>query len=73
MDSRTGELHRFDQEVIDKLTKSGDIKHMIPLTAEKATELESLTPFRRKGHMRNTPCICGSGVKFKRCCWEKYA
>ena len=22
--------------------------------------------------MRNKPCVCGSGKKFKRCCWEKH-
>ena len=22
--------------------------------------------------MRNKPCACGSGVKFKRCCWAQY-
>lgn len=21
--------------------------------------------------MRNQPCICGSGKKFKKCCWDK--
>lgn len=26
---------------------------------------------RRKGWMRNMPCMCGSGMKFKACCWEK--
>lgn len=23
----------------------------------------------RKNSMRNKPCICGSGRKFKACCW----
>lgn len=24
----------------------------------------------RKGRDRNQPCPCGSGLKFKRCCWD---
>jgi len=72
MDSRTGEIHRFNQEMIDKLTKSGEIKHMIPLTDKQADDLASLSPIKRKGNMRNQRCPCGSGAKFKRCCWSKY-
>ena len=25
-----------------------------------------------KGWMRNKPCLCGSGKKFKKCCLPKY-
>ncbi len=25
----------------------------------------------KKGWMRNCKCICGSGKKFKKCCWDK--
>lgn len=25
----------------------------------------------KKGWMRNQPCHCGSGDKFKKCCWDK--
>ncbi len=24
-----------------------------------------------RGKLRNEPCPCGSGVKFKKCCWSK--
>lgn len=27
----------------------------------------------RKNYMRNKPCQCGSGKKFKKCCWGKAA
>ena len=27
---------------------------------------------RRNNSMRNKICYCGSGVKFKRCCWWRY-
>lgn len=26
---------------------------------------------RRKNSYRNKPCVCGSGKKFKKCCWTK--
>lgn len=25
------------------------------------------------GTLRNNPCVCGSGKKYKRCCWGKKA
>ena len=28
--------------------------------------------FVRKNSMRNKPCGCGSGKKFKKCCWSKF-
>ena len=28
--------------------------------------------FNRKNWMRNKKCPCGSGVKFKKCCWGLY-
>ena len=28
--------------------------------------------FSRKNSMRNKPCGCGSGKKFKKCCWNKF-
>ena len=27
---------------------------------------------RRKNWMRNRPCPCGSGKKFKKCCWGMF-
>ncbi len=26
----------------------------------------------KQGRNRNKPCICGSGIKFKVCCWESW-
>ena len=28
--------------------------------------------YNKKNWMRNKPCPCGSGRKFKRCCWRHY-
>ena len=43
------------------------------LTNKEAKTLGSETPKKRKNWMRNKPCICGSGKKFKKCCWSKAA
>lgn len=26
---------------------------------------------KSRGSLRNKPCPCGSGLKFKKCCWNK--
>ena len=26
---------------------------------------------KHKNSLRNKPCPCGSGIKFKKCCWDK--
>jgi len=26
---------------------------------------------QHRNSLRNKPCFCGSGVKFKKCCWNK--
>jgi|WetSurMetagenome_2_1015567.scaffolds.fasta_scaffold03374_2 hypothetical protein len=44
---------------------------MMPLTDEQATILEKQSLGKRKNWMRNQPCLCGSGKKFKKCCWTK--
>jgi hypothetical protein len=33
---------------------------------------ENVVPLMPKGP-RNAPCHCGSGIKFKKCCWNKPA
>ncbi|MBZ0086494.1 MAG: SEC-C domain-containing protein [Thermomonas sp.] len=46
---------------------------LAPLTDEQARKLTPMNAHQRKGYMRNQPCVCGSGAKFKRCCWSKFA
>lgn len=46
---------------------------LIPLRESEYTELEPMTRTQRKNLMRNKPCLCGSGKKFKKCCWSLYA
>lgn len=45
---------------------------LIPLTEEQAKNLKSMDNVKRKNYMRNEPCPCKSGKKFKRCCWIRF-
>lgn len=47
-------------------------RKIVSLSDDEVKTLEPLTPQKRKGWMRNQPCVCGSGKKFKRCCWGQY-
>ena len=71
MDSNTGEIFRLGPLGMSKLEKQRG-RPMVPLTEEQADKLEPMGARQRKGYMRNQPCICGSGIKFKRCCWSKF-
>lgn len=73
MDANTGEIHRFEnQEQLEKYQEAIK-KRLIPLTEEEAEILKHLPRRVRKNNMRNKPCICGSGKKFKKCCWGTFA
>jgi uncharacterized protein YecA (UPF0149 family) len=48
-------------------------RKLAPLSKVQASDLQGENAVRRKNYMRNQPCVCGSGTKFKRCCWNKYA
>jgi len=43
----------------------------IELTMTEAKKQIGQTRKKRKNWMRNTPCKCGSGKKYKKCCWSK--
>ena len=63
MNCNTGDIKEFDN--------SDDIAApYVPVREKDLTKLKHMAKFRRKGWMRNQPCICGSGKKFKKCCWS---
>ena len=85
MDCRTGEIHNIELEqefmhdrysenraALEQAFKDQTNKQMLALTKEEADELEPLPKKVRKNKMRNKPCVCGSGIKFKKCCWGNY-
>ena len=46
-------------------------ERLAPLTHNQLKTARTLDPANRKNWMRNQPCPCGSGKKFKRCHWHK--
>lgn len=65
------------------MDSSGRIRHLeegeepapneIRLEDAEAKKLSKKSPRRRKNWMKNKPCPCNSGKKFKNCCWAKFA
>lgn len=65
-EAQAEELERDIQRRKEQVAES-----LAHLKSEKTLETSPLTNRRRKNHMRNKPCLCGSGKKFKKCCWSK--
>lgn len=77
MDSRTGDIYNVEEfekfkKRLEKIKDSEELKHFIPLTDDEYNEFKPLDKKVRKNKMRNKLCLCGSGKKFKNCCWSKY-
>jgi len=84
----SGEIHQLNEEQIKAFEDSveqipeKEVAHekrlanrqekMVGLTQSESEQLLPLSKKQRKGWMRNQPCVCGSGKKFKQCCWSKY-
>jgi len=57
---------------------NSDTRKFMPDIRDFAREPEPVTGIKqeamefqqRKGCTRNRPCPCGSGKKFKKCCWH---
>ena len=47
-------------------------KDLRALEEEAGEKLGASPLFARKNSMRNKPCPCKSGKKFKKCCWSKF-
>ena len=56
----------------DEQDKTGKAMKLLLLTDDEHKELIPLSKPKRKKAMRNRACVCGSGKKFKKCCWSKY-
>jgi len=72
MDDR-GHLHRvMDDETMDEAKRRLG-RDLFPVAEEDVEELRERSPAERKNWMRNKPCPCGSGRKFKKCHWYQCA
>ena len=77
MDCRAGRIYSAESE--EAMTKVAEDFHsetgrqLVELSAEQAETLKPEPKVKRKNYMRNMPCPCQSGIKFKRCCWRKFS
>jgi len=77
MNCDTGEIKTLDQIAAIEKIPIKDFGGALPspwvsVRDDDLTKLKRMSKDRRKNWMRNKPCVCGSGVKFKKCCWHKY-
>ena len=70
MDLKTGRIYHHTpgklQELLNSQVKS--LESQIELTESEYQTLKPMHTRQRKNLMRNKPCQCGSGKKFKKCC-----
>jgi len=77
MDSKNFDLYSGDEaeklrEMANEFKNTDFEKRLIELTDSQYEEMKPMQPTIRKGYMRNQPCVCGSEIKFKKCCWNYY-
>lgn len=72
MNPYTGEIFRIQGESVEAARSVVKRAGLVAITDEEEAELLPQTKSQRKNWMRNRPCICQSGKKFKRCCWGKF-
>lgn len=81
MHTDTGIIERIKEQEMKELMndpydniRRHSLEHkMVELTEDETKDCETMPLYQRKGYMRNKPCVCGSGKKFKKCCWSKYS
>jgi uncharacterized protein YchJ len=63
---------RFLEE--GELTQERQIEEgLMPIERRELEETVNMNRTQRRNWMRNKNCICGSGKKFKKCCWGNYS
>lgn len=69
-------MENHSEKIKDHIKKKyPDVKtFLVPVKEEeeKPVKTRRILKKNRKGKMRNNPCPCKSGKKFKKCCWDKY-
>jgi uncharacterized protein YecA (UPF0149 family) len=72
MDSHTCRISAFDSDADlaeeQQRRDRVELTHLFELTQEEANNLFNENMKFRKNWMRNKPCPCKSGKKFKKCC-----
>ena len=71
MDPMSGRIYKIEDTPVaarDAMKRG----HVI-VPPDKVSGLKKASIPARKGWARNKPCPCGSGAKFKKCCWDQFA
>lgn len=55
------------------LPPPGDMGPYLYDPYDRTVKPDDLERNGRKGRMKNKLCVCGSGKKFKKCCWGDFA
>ena len=68
---------RLDGAAAEDFKKAADAmmekaKPYLPIEEAQLPKLKHQSRARRKNWMRNKPCPCKSGKKFKKCCWGMF-
>lgn len=72
MDTTSSKITIFPKNFFDAIPLTLEYKPAyIEVPEEKVRSLTKANKQVRKGWMRNQLCPCGSGTKFKKCCWDK--
>jgi uncharacterized protein YecA (UPF0149 family) len=72
MNCATGDVVNMTDNLRKELLESGEYRKYAPLKKEDVPKVVRMNKDRRKNWMRNKPCPCNSGKKFKKCCWNQY-
>lgn len=77
MDCKTGRIYTSETAIqmseFAKQFEQQNNRKLLPLSDTDFNEIKDMPEPRRKNYMRNHQCVCGSGKKFKKCCWSKYS
>lgn len=76
MNPQTGQIFTMSREEMEATNRRRDTEgkpRLIELSDNEHKTLKPQSPTKRKNYMRNKPCPCKSGQKFKACCWGKYS
>jgi uncharacterized protein YecA (UPF0149 family) len=73
MNPHTGDIFMIQGEDPEALKSLIDNAKLVELSQEQVEMLQPMSKPKRKNWMRNEPCPCKSGKKFKRCCWSKFS
>ena len=70
MQAPDGNIRFFDEDLThERCLEEG----LMAIPKDELEETVNMHRQQRKNWMRNKPCICKSGKKFKQCCWNNYS